>query len=49
MAIKEFNVKSYEAHHPEKRILESGRLIVMGAEWVEEVEKELKKNEKLAT
>ena len=33
---------------PEKWILESGRLTVMGAEWMEEVEKARKKAEKLA-
>ena len=56
-AIKEFkgglfmishNAEFYEALCPEKWILESGRLTVMGAEWMEEVEKARKKAEKLA-
>ena len=56
-AIKEFkgglfmishNSEFYEALCPEKWILESGRLTVMGAEWMEEVEKARKKAEKLA-
>ena len=47
LAIKEFkggifmishNAEFYEALCPEKWILESGRLTVMGAEWMEEVE-----------
>eukprot|EP01041_Mallomonas_annulata_P007609 gene7609-15590_t len=38
----------YEELCPEKWILESGRLTVMGAEWMEEVEKARKKAEKLA-
>ena len=55
-AIKEFkggifmishNAEFYEALCPEKRMLESGRLTVMGAEWMEEVEKARKKAEKL--
>ena len=55
-AIKEFkggvfmishNAEFYEALCPEKWILESGRLTVMGAEWMEEVEKARKKAEKL--
>ena len=33
------NAEFYEALCPEKWILESGRLTVMGAEWMEEVEK----------
>ena len=57
LAIKEFkggvfmishNAEFYEALCPEKWILESGRLTVMGAEWMEEVEKARKKAEKLA-
>jgi len=57
-AIKEFkgglfmishNAEFYEALCPEKWILESGRLTVMGAEWMEEVEKARKKAEKLAS
>jgi elongation factor 3 len=57
MAIKDFkggvfmishNAEFYEALCPEKWILESGRLTVMGAEWMEEVEKARKKAEKLA-
>ena len=57
MAIKEFkggifmishNSEFYDALCPEKWILESGRLTVMGAEWMEEVEKARKKAEKLA-
>ena len=57
LAIKEFkggifmishNAEFYEALCPEKWILESGRLTVMGAEWMEEVEKARKKVEKLA-
>lgn len=56
-AIKEFqgglfmishNAEFYEALCPEKWMLESGRLTVMGAEWMEEVEKARKKAEKLA-
>jgi elongation factor 3 len=56
-AIKEFkgglfmishNSEFYNALCPEKWILESGRLTVMGAEWMEEVEKARKKAEKLA-
>jgi elongation factor 3 len=56
-AIKEFkggifmishNAEFYEALCPEKWILESGRLTVMGAEWMDEVEKARKKAEKLA-
>jgi elongation factor 3 len=56
-AIKEFkggifmishNAEFYEALCPEKWILESGRLTVLGAEWMEEVEKARKKAEKLA-
>ena len=56
-AIKEFkggifmishNSEFYDALCPEKWILESGRLTVMGAEWMEEVEKARKKAEKLA-
>jgi elongation factor 3 len=56
-AVKEFkggvfmishNAEFYEALCPEKWILESGRLTVMGAEWMEEVEKARKKAEKLA-
>merc|ERR1711998_822223 len=56
-AIKEFkggifmishNAEFYEALCPEKWILESRRLTVMGAEWMEEVEKARKKAEKLA-
>jgi elongation factor 3 len=56
-AIKEFkgglfmishNAEFYEALCPEKWILESGSLTVMGAEWMEEVEKARKKAEKLA-
>lgn len=56
-AIKEFkggifmishNAEFYEALCPEKWILESGRLTVMGAEWMEEVEKARKKADKLA-
>jgi hypothetical protein len=31
------NAEFYEALCPEKWILESGRLTVMGAEWMEEV------------
>lgn len=42
------NAEFYEALCPEKWILESGRLTVMGAEWMEEVEKARKKAEKLA-
>ena len=42
------NSEFYEALCPEKWILESGRLTVMGAEWMEEVEKARKKAEKLA-
>ena len=58
LAIKEFkggifmishNSEFYEALCPEKWILESGRLTVMGAEWMEEVEKARKKAEKLAS
>lgn len=58
LAIKEFkggifmishNAEFYEALCPEKWILESGRLTVMGAEWMEEVEKARKKAEKLAS
>jgi len=41
------NAEFYEALCPEKWILESGRLTVMGAEWMEEVEKARKKAEKL--
>ena len=57
LAIKEFkggifmishNAEFYEALCPEKWILESGRLTVMGAEWMDEVEKARKKAEKLA-
>ena len=57
LAIKEFkgglfmishNAEFYEALCPEKWILESGTLTVMGAEWMEEVEKARKKAEKLA-
>ncbi len=57
LAIKEFkggifmishNAEFYEELCPEKWILESGRLTVMGAEWMEEVEKARKKAEKLA-
>ena len=57
LAIKEFkgglfmishNAEFYEALCPEKWILESGRLTVMGAEWMEEVEKARKNAEKLA-
>ena len=56
-AIKEFkggifmishHAEFYEALCPEKWILESGSLTVMGAEWMEEVEKARKKAEKLA-
>tara|TARA_B100000424_G_scaffold270733_1_gene270930 strand:- start:423 stop:3542 length:3120 start_codon:yes stop_codon:yes gene_type:complete len=56
-AIKEFkggvfmishNAEFYEALCPEKWMLESGSLTVMGAEWMEEVEKARKKAEKLA-
>jgi len=56
-AIKEFkggifmishNAEFYEALCPEKWLLESGSLTVMGAEWMEEVEKARKKAEKLA-
>jgi elongation factor 3 len=56
-AIKEFkggvfmishNAEFYEALCPEKWILESGRLTVIGSEWMEEVEKARKKAEKLA-
>ena len=55
-AIKEFkggifmishNAEFYEALCPEKWILESGRLTVMGAEWKEEEENATKKPEKL--
>jgi elongation factor 3 len=42
------NAEFYEALCPEKWILESGRLTVMGAEWMEEVEKARKKAEKVA-
>ena len=42
------NAEFYNALCPEKWILESGRLTVMGAEWMEEVEKARKKAEKLA-
>ena len=42
------NAEFYEALCPEKWMLESGRLTVMGAEWMEEVEKTRKKAEKLA-
>ena len=42
------NAEFYEALCPEKWMLESGRLTVMGAEWMEEVEKARKKAEKLA-
>ena len=42
------NAEFYEALCPEKWILESGRLTVMGAEWMDEVEKARKKAEKLA-
>merc|ERR1711991_112615 len=42
------NSEFYDALCPEKWILESGRLTVMGAEWMEEVEKARKKAEKLA-
>merc|ERR1711871_1521360 len=58
LAIKEFkggvfmishNAEFYEALCPEKWILESGCLTVMGAEWMEEVEKARKKAEKLAS
>ena len=42
------NAEFYEALCPEKWMLESGRLTVMGAEWMEEVEKVRKKAEKLA-
>jgi elongation factor 3 len=42
------NAEFYEALCPEKWILESGRLTVMGAEWMEEVEKARKKADKLA-
>jgi len=42
------NAEFYEALCPEKWILESGRLTVMGAEWMEEVEKARKKAEKLS-
>jgi len=42
------NAEFYEDLCPEKWILESGRLTVMGAEWMEEVEKARKKAEKLA-
>jgi len=38
----------YEELCPEKWMLEGGRLTVMGAEWMEEVEKARKKAEKLA-
>lgn len=57
LAIKEFkggvfmvshNAEFYEALCPEKWLLESGHLTVMGAEWMEEVEKARKKAEKLA-
>ena len=57
LAIKEFkggifmishNAEFYDALCPEKWILESGRLTVMGAEWMDEVEKARKKAEKLA-
>merc|ERR1711871_834754 len=43
------NAEFYEALCPEKWILESGCLTVMGAEWMEEVEKARKKAEKLAS
>ena len=43
------NAEFYEALCPEKWILESGRLTVMGAEWMEEVEKARKKAEKEAS
>jgi elongation factor 3 len=42
------NAEFYNTLCPEKWILESGRLTVMGAEWMEEVEKARKKAEKLA-
>ena len=57
LAIKEFkggvfmvshNAEFYEALCPEKWLLESGNLTVMGAEWMEEVEKARKKAEKQA-
>ena len=57
LAIKEFkggvfmvshNAEFYEALCPEKWLLESGNLTVMGAEWMEEVEKARKKAEKMA-
>lgn len=42
------NSEFYEALCPEKWLLESGTLTVLGAEWMEEVEKARKKAEKLA-
>ena len=41
------NAEFYEALCPEKWILESGRLTVMGAEWMEEVRQKDKKQIKI--